>query len=147
MGTNYFTYADSTCNNPAHTERLHIGKSSAGWEFGFQGYPDKGLTSWRAWREFLSDDGHGHPRYIEDESCQTLTLERLTEIVDRVGYKPPDLSREPTHRYAHSESYSGCEGKGGFICHVKSEERNHPDLSQRSYHDPEGYDFTNSEFS
>ena len=125
MGTNFYVDADATCDNPAHRESLHIGKSSAGWKFGFHGIPELGLTSWAAWQEFLVG------RQITDEYGTELTL---AEFVSRVENRrvPSALSRpicrvEPTPEEIRI-------GFGG-------------QFSRHSYHDADGFDFTDGEFS
>lgn len=56
MGTNYYTTPKPPCECCGRPfERLHIGKSSAGWTFHFASYPEMGLTSWKSWRKYLSD--------------------------------------------------------------------------------------------
>lgn len=76
MGTNYFVRTDE-CECCGRYEDLHIGKSSAGWKFSFQGYPDRDppLTSWKAWQEFLAG------AQIRDEYGRDHTLDDLRELV------------------------------------------------------------------
>jgi hypothetical protein len=46
------------CDKCGHAEfKKHIGKSSSGWEFYFQGYPDESIVSYVDWiREFSSPE-------------------------------------------------------------------------------------------
>lgn len=127
MGTNFYTVADPVCDNPAHTERLHIGKSSAGWKFGFRAYRDRDLVSWEAWRLFLV----GRP--ITDESGARI---ELAELVERVENRttPRDLDR-PICRVTPTPE----EVMVGFAG------RWHP--NDRDFHDPDGYDFYDGVFS
>lgn len=67
MGTNYYVTAD---------EELHIGKQSAGWAFCFAPYPDRGLTSRRAWLEFLRK----HPDQIRDEYGDVVSVADLEAL-------------------------------------------------------------------
>lgn len=133
MGTNFHTDADPTCNNPAHTDALHIGKSSAGWKFGFRAYDDRGLTSWAAWRAFLKG------REIRDEYGHTLTLdefaERVTNRMIPAGEETPFCRVEPS---------PGCRalGYGGQWCPPEDTEH-----GPMRFHDPEGFDFDRGEFS
>ena len=55
MGTNYYVAKNrcECCNR--YDEEYHIGKSSMGWAFSFQGYPWNKLTSWKQWKMFLKD--------------------------------------------------------------------------------------------
>lgn len=126
VGTNFYTDADPTCDNPEHTERLHVGLSSFGWKFLFQGYPDRGLTSWTAWRVFLAG------REIRDENGRTLTLDEFTERVENRAVPQGEL---PFCRITPSARCRAV-GFGG-----RWEPRND------EYHDPQGYDFCDSEFS
>lgn len=126
MGTNFYVDAEPTCNNPAHNQQLHIGKSSGGWKFGFHGIPDRGLTSWSAWRDFLAD------KTIVDEYGTELTLSEFTERVEN-RWTPAGLGRllcrvEPTADEIQR-------GFGGRFT---------PDNA--NYHDSEGYDFSDWEF-
>lgn len=45
MGTNYYLEENG--------ESLHIGKSSAGWEFSFRGY-DEDIRSWKDWQNKIA---------------------------------------------------------------------------------------------
>lgn len=62
MGTNYYieTGQQTKCHKCGSTipERLHIGKASAGWQFLFAPYPERGLTTGRAWKEMISHSPH-----------------------------------------------------------------------------------------
>lgn len=129
MGTNFYVDADATCNNPAHTEQLHIGKSSGGWKFGHRGYPDLGLMSWEAWLQFLPG------RVIHDEYGREVSLPELRSIVEnRVAPR----------------------GRGQAICRIEPDaweravgfgDRWMPPDPEREFHDPAGNDFTIGEFS
>jgi hypothetical protein len=129
MSTNYYAEDEATCNNPAHTETLHIGKSSGGWKFGFHGIPDHEppLTSWRAWREFLAD------RIITDEYGRTLTLDEFRDVVEKrytpTGAAGPHCRVRPTALTIRN-------GYGGRWS------EDHGD-----YHDADGFDFYDGEFS
>lgn len=79
MGTSYYTEepaCEAACEHCSERRELHIGKSSAGWKFGFQGHPDLGLTSWAAWQQFLAD------KPITDEYGRTLTLDEFRKVVE-----------------------------------------------------------------
>lgn len=133
MGTNYEAEADPTCDNPAHTKSLHIGKSSMGWKFSFRAYDDLGLTSWAAWRTYL--DG----RVIRDEYGDTLTLEEFTDRV--TNRHTPDGEEGP---WSHANPSEGCKarGFGGRWYPPRLDEDGRYD----SYEDPEGFDFSRYEF-
>lgn len=77
MGTNYYTAPEPACKCCGHApERLHIGKSSAGWSFLFAPCPELKLTSWRAWKAYLEG------REIIDEYGEGHTLEDFSALVE-----------------------------------------------------------------
>ena len=77
MGTNYYTTDTPPCETCGHGgEDLHIGKSSGGWAFGFRAYPERGLTSWAAWRSFLAE------RAIKNEYGDPVTLDDLADLIE-----------------------------------------------------------------
>lgn len=79
MGTNYYTKKRCAhCGSAIKEEMLHIGKSSGGWKFLFAAYPNMGLTSWKAWRMYLSD-GDVH---IEDEYGVPETFSGFVRLVE-----------------------------------------------------------------
>ena len=84
MGTNYYV-AENVCECcKRYDEQYHIGKSSYGWAFTFQGYKWKNLTSWKAWKEFLKD------KIIMDEYSERILYEDFVAMVETVkapGYK------------------------------------------------------------
>lgn len=132
MGTNYYVEDDPTCNNPEHTETLHVGKSSAGWIFGFQAYPEKGLISWAAWQAFLTN------KEIKDEYERSITFDEFRHLVES---KQRSEGRDP--------------GKKN-ISRMDLAVRRNPDIwgphyiepdPDREWSDPEGYDFYSGEFS
>lgn len=60
MGTNYYLEGPTQepcacCHRPYEQERLHIGKSSAGWVFALHVTPE--ITSLEDWRKAWSRDG------------------------------------------------------------------------------------------
>lgn len=126
MGTNYQVTADPTCDNPAHIETLHIGKSSGGWKFSFHGIPERDLTSWAAWKAFIAD------KPVIDEYGQTLTLEEFTKVVEE-RWSPS--GRNTPHCHVTPDADTKEHGFGGRWYDGGGE-----------YHDPEGYDFFNGEF-
>lgn len=118
MGTNFYAEQDPTCNNPAHTKTLHIGKSSQGWKFAFRAYDDLGLTSWDAWRTYLT----GRP--IHDEYGIAFTLAEFAERVE--NRRPP-------------------RGEDGPWCHVATAGRYSEPGDE--FHDDAGFDFSRRSFS
>lgn len=121
MSTNFYVEDDPTCDNPAHTVELHVGKRSGGWKFGFQGYPEHNppLTSFAAWRRFLVG------RTVTDEYGKTLTADGFEAMVREWNDNP-----------------------NNDICRVAYMKERYPDtVSNPDYHDDEGHDFTDGEFS
>lgn len=78
MGTNYYINAEPPCEKCGHGgEDLHIGKSSAGWQFLFAPYPERGLTSFVAWLEYIAASGAP----IRDEYGATCDLGNFIKMV------------------------------------------------------------------
>jgi hypothetical protein len=82
VGTNYYYYpggerACPYCQQEA--PRLHIGKSSVGWNFSLRIYPERGIVGLEDWKEIWSRppgaifDEHGRPVTVEE------MLPRITE--------------------------------------------------------------------
>jgi hypothetical protein len=82
MGTNYYVATGpdrcQSCGRGHDGENLHIGKSSIGWQFLFAPYPDRGLTSWRAWKAHLAASAYP----IVDEYGQTVGIDDFARMVD-----------------------------------------------------------------
>lgn len=117
MGTNFYVEADPTCNNREHTERLHIGKRSGGWKFLFHSIPERGLASWKAWQEFLAN------RKILGDDGAVMSLVTFAEMVESLQDEPNCLIE-------------------------RNERRSTPSWNMRNeYHDLEGFDFTEGNFS
>jgi hypothetical protein len=108
MGTNYYTTEDPPCPCCGRGgERIHIGKSSSGWEFCFEAHEDRGLTSLAEWRAFLAD------RKIHDEYGREVSLSDLERMVEAkrgqwTSQTAPDSAWGPSRRdieYADPEGY------------------------------------------
>lgn len=123
MGTNYYVIKNACkcCNR--YDEEYHIGKSSMGWAFTFQGYPYDQLTSWKLWKEFLKD------KHIKDEYGDDMPYEKFVELIET--YKAPGYKREDGHvNLSHYDEVS----KSGYNM-------------SRDWTDDLGYSFTTVEFS
>ena len=130
MGTNF--YATEHCLNPcAHCQRprLHIGKRSGGWTFGFEAHPhwvdadddDLVLETRAQWREYLRRPGV----IIDDEYGREFTPDEFDALVDR--------TREPWGPNR-----------------IQPRTRNPLDWGirdNRHFRDPEGWDFWRGDFS
>ena len=79
MTTSFEVDADPTCDNPAHTETLHVGNSAGGWKFSWHAYPHLGLTSRAAWEDYLAT------RVITSESGQEMSLVTFLEYIEVRG--------------------------------------------------------------
>lgn len=80
MGTNFYLHrapCESACEHCDYDPTLHVGKRSGGWTFGFRGYPELGLTSWKAWRTLINQAGG-----VEDEYGQTYSATQFIKEVD-----------------------------------------------------------------
>jgi hypothetical protein len=77
MSTNY--YLAKTCGECGHSERLHVGKSSAGWTFSLHVEPDRdGFPSdLPGWSALFADPGWA----IEDEYGRLLSEAEMTAVI------------------------------------------------------------------
>lgn len=77
MGTNYYWIKNPCRECGRSDERLHIGKSSSGWEFSFQGLSEPTIRSYRDWLwTFASEPGQ-----IIDEYERKVPLEDLLALI------------------------------------------------------------------
>lgn len=78
MGTNYYL-KNKPCEKCGHSKNeLHIGKSSAGWQFHFRGYRDQSIVSIEDWqREFENP-----MKEIRDEYGEIVTTEHFLQMVE-----------------------------------------------------------------
>ncbi len=123
MGTNY--YLPKKCAAPCEhccESTEHVGKNSAGWTFGFQAYPDEGLTSWAAWKERIRAEGG-----VVNEYGEKFTPEEFEKLVERT--REPWGPRGITPR--HRDGISPILGE----------------VDDRYFRDPEGWDFWEGGFS
>jgi hypothetical protein len=96
MGTIYYVAKNKCdcCNR--YDEEYHIGKSSWGWAFTFQGYKYDGLVSWKKYKEFLKD------KLIVDEYGIFIDYDYFVRFVETV--KSPDYVRDDGHKNSsHNE--------------------------------------------
>ena len=108
MGTNY-DVRYNICEKCGKYNDVHLGKSSMGWEFCFQGYPSLGIESVKKWKNFI-ELRNGK---IYDEYDQCISWAGLMEYINKVK----ENKKHKSHKYAHY------------------------------YKDPEGYCFTDMDFS
>lgn len=75
MGTNYY-HIENVCEHCGRgDEGEHIGKSSAGWTFSFQGTPE--IRSYADWLARLEAGG-----IIRNEYGDVVTLDEFKELVE-----------------------------------------------------------------
>jgi hypothetical protein len=124
MGTNYYVIKDKCECCKRSTREYHIGKSSGGWAFSFQGYPWNKLTSWKAWKSFLADQA------IEDEYGEPVPYFDFVSMVE--SYKAP-----------------GFRGDSGRVNLQQNDESRKQGWFNPTYDwdDEDGYSFTRREFS
>ncbi len=124
MGTNYYVAKNNCecCNR--YDEEYHIGKSSWGWAFTFQGYPAERLISWQDWKEFLKHNT------IKDEYGDTIDYDDFVELIET--FKSPNYVREDGHRNLQHND----EGRAKAYFNP-----------QYDWDDADGYAFTSREFS
>ena len=124
MGTNYYVAKNrcECCNR--YDEEYHIGKSSMGWAFSFQGYPRNKLTSWKQWKTFLKD------QLIIDEYGDVISYDEFVKMVET--YKSPNFIDKNGHKnFQHNEQGKK---KGWYN-------------PETDWDDEDGYSFTTTEFS
>ena len=128
MGTNYYV-EKNRCDCCKRSDReYHIGKSSWGWAFSFQGYRWNKLTSWKQWKEFLKDQS------IVDEYGELVSYEEFVNMVET--YKAPGFVREDGHVNLQHNAY------------VQENSRFPSDFNpEYNWDDEDGYSFTTHEFS
>ena len=77
MGINYYLEVDS-CNACGRSrERLHIGKSSAGWCFSLHVIPERGINSLNDWEMLWAD----HDTKIVDEYGAIKTVDEMKDTI------------------------------------------------------------------
>jgi hypothetical protein len=125
VGTNYYVVENACecCNR--YDEKVHIGKSSWGWAFTFQGYKYDGLTSWQSYKEFLKD------KDIRDEYGDKIKYDDFVEYIETK--KSPGYVHEKDGRKNLVHNAEG--RKEGWF------------NSEYDWDDSDGYSFGSREFS
>ena len=122
MGTNYY-HRINICEHCNRYNERHIGKSSAGWQFSFQGYDAEqhrpAIMSFEDWKRELQAEGK-----IFDEYGGVISLDDFIKRVE-------DKRSQPNNHYDYCLSNHK---EQGF------------DMS-RDWKDDEGHPFSYSEFS
>ncbi len=121
MGTNYY-HRTNICNCCNRHDERHIGKSSAGWQFNFQGYYNFGeedkpdIRSFKKWQEILQEGK------IFNEYGEEISFNEFISIVS---------SKQELND--NKNQYDSCKARG---CNLNND-----------WKDEEGYAFTTAEFS
>ena len=116
MGTNYY-HRTNICECCNRYDEKHIGKSSAGWQFSFQGYVNDipRIESFEDWKRELLTEGK-----IFDEYSREISFENFVKLVEG------KQSQSKNH-------YDYCKKEGYNM--------------DNDWKDKEGYSFTKAEFS
>jgi hypothetical protein len=112
VGTNYYVHTPAcakACEHCSAGERFHLGKSSAGWRFGFQAEPE--WPREQAYSLWLERAKTGE---IRDEYGEPLTLDELLALAkakqdgqSHVTYVSPTWGRSDADFYC--EGYDFCD--------------------------------------
>lgn len=87
MGTNYYLQEETCAHCGRGPDKLHIGKSSAGWCFALHIIPEIGLTDLDAWRERWNRPG----AVITDEYDDIITPEKMESNILNRSWKGSEL--------------------------------------------------------
>ena len=125
MGTNYY-HRTNICDKCNRFEEKHIGLSSAGWQFFFQGYNDRddvpGIYSFEDWkRELQKEDG----KIVNGIGIEIIFEEFVKLVEDKQTGKYNNRPNTNYYDYRSKKDYN----------------------MDEDWKDKEGYSFTNSEFS
>jgi hypothetical protein len=132
MGTNYYVAKNKCdcCNR--YDKEYHIGKSSSGWAFTFQGYKYDNLTSWKLWKEYLWQAIYTEGHRIVNEYGEFVDYDDFVKMIETV--KSPNY----VHEDGHKNSIHNEEGKKDKVPWFNPE---------YDWNDDDGYSFTSREFS
>jgi hypothetical protein len=129
MGTNYY-HRTNICNHCNRYEEKHIGKSSAGWQFSFQGYKEdiSRIMSFEDWKRELQTKGV--IGVICNEYGEEISFEDFVKMVE-------DKQTGKFNNKPNRNRYDYCLENRNVYGY---------DMS-REWKDKEGYSFTFAEFS
>lgn len=97
MGTNYFLYRAICPHCGVEQDKLHIGKSSAGWCFSLHVIPEEGLSSLEDWMKKCKEGE------IKDEYGARYTWDELYEIITKRSWRP--ATKVPTGYISWDDFY------------------------------------------
>lgn len=115
MGTNYYLESDVCPTCKRHGERLHIGKSSAGWCFSLHVDAQEGITSLADWQARWAKPGVR----IVDEYAREITPDQMLATITKRGRDRP--REDKPYGYSswaefHRRNYSQ-DGPNGLLRH------------------------------
>lgn len=134
MGTNFYVDDSPRFKTSFAKHRFHIGKNSAGWEFGFRAWSKsskfgKEIRSWAQWKEHIM-----HIGFVYDEYGNLIDADTFIELVEktRIPYRHI-FTNDIMMPFSH---YDYC------VIH-------HPEhiSSENEWKDDEGWSFSATEFS
>lgn len=96
MGTNYYLYRNVCEHCGRSDDRVHIGKSSAGWCFALCVYPNDRIYDLPDW-EFELQNG-----VIKDEYGELVSFEELISIITKRSGKAWDDREYGQNKYQYS---------------------------------------------
>ncbi len=123
MGTNYYTVMNK-CEHCGWQDTVHIGKSSAGWQFSFHGTDQ--IRSWKDWQRVL--EGTPGPAIV-NEYGGPISIPQLKAIVEGSKGKKDHIQE------LRDSSDTSCTAIEDAID------------AGTDWHDPEGWSFSAGEFS
>jgi len=82
MGTNYYAEFDACETCVRCRDKLHIGKSSAGWCFSLNAFPDRGIKDLPDWMDLWEKPD---VRIIDEYGCEKTKEDMVLTIMARVG--------------------------------------------------------------
>jgi hypothetical protein len=111
MGTNYYLRTDVCAHCSRERERIHVGKSSAGWPFLFRGYrkwPPDGvphpITSAKEWRDFIARAIKFDNAKLFDEYGKEQDVEKLWEFAKSKLSETRGPEASPGYRHGDRDS-------------------------------------------
>ena len=113
MGTNYYIHTPpcaAACEHCAASEELHLGKSSAGWRFGFQADPEwPREQAYSLWLERAKAGA------IKDEYGGSVTLDDLLALIEAKQSGRSHTAYDPEEARIHGWLYERLRA-GDFEC-------------------------------
>lgn len=96
MGTNYYLIRECCPHCNRGNDRIHIGKSSAGWCFSLRVHDDDGIMSLDDWETQWSQPN----TRIVDEYGEHVSVEHMrSRILERAWSGPGGLKRHPIDNF------------------------------------------------